>query len=122
MSQENYQRHAPNRSNPALPELHICPQKIPANYLTDRQDQFPICPATATPKQQMNKSLALTPFLPVQLQWETLARANNLPWRLLSVQSDFLCLYPIFRLLIDIPITTMLLLTTLLLTTSAWAQ
>ena len=45
LSQEKFSWDAKNRSNPALPELHLCRQKILANCPTSRHDQFPRCPA-----------------------------------------------------------------------------
>ena len=69
MSQEIFHRDAQNRSSPALPELTYAVEYL-QQYPTDSHSRLPICPATTTPKQQMNENLAPTLFLPVQLQWE----------------------------------------------------
>ena len=69
VSQENFHRDAQNRSSPALPKLTYAVIYL-LQYRTVSHSRLPICPATTTPKQQMNKNVAPTPFLPVQLQWE----------------------------------------------------
>ena len=66
-------------SSPALPELTYAIEHL-QQYPTDSHSRLPICPATTTPKQQMNENIAPTPFLPVQLQWE-----NTCPCKLFAL-------------------------------------